>query len=50
VISRSSVSDLENYPAPLPGAAGANDRAQRACESSLAADHLADVVFCDVEA
>ncbi len=50
MISWSSVSDLENDPAPLPGAAGPNDRTQRACESSLAADHFADVVFCDVEA
>ena len=50
MISCSSVSDLENDPAPLPGAAGPNDRTQRACEASLTADHLADVVFCDVEA
>ena len=45
----SSVSDLEDQPAPLPGAAGAHDRAERASNPTLAADHLADVVLGDMQ-
>ena len=45
-----SVSDLEDQPAPLAGAAGAHDRAERASYAALTADHLADVVLGDVQA
>ena len=44
-----SVDDLELEPASRLDAAGADDRAQRARESALAADHLADVVLGDVQ-
>jgi hypothetical protein len=45
-----SVSDLEDQPAPLAGAAGADDRAERPSDAALAADHLAHVVLRDVQA
>jgi hypothetical protein len=45
-----SVSDLEDQPAPLAGAARAHDRAECPSDAALAADHLADVVLRDVQA
>ena len=47
---RSSVSDLENQPAPLPRAAGAHDRTKRPRNPALAPDHLADVFLRYMEA
>ena len=47
---RSSVSDLEHEPPALARGPGANHGAQSPREPALAADHLADVFFGDVEA
>jgi hypothetical protein len=44
-----SVDDLELEAAPRLDAPGADDRAQRAREPALAADHLADVSLGHVE-
>ncbi len=46
----SSVSDLEDQPAPLPRSAGPHDRAERPRNPPLAPDHLADVLLRDVQA
>lgn len=46
----SSVSDLEDQPAPLPGSTGPHDRAERPRDPALASDHLADVLLRDVQA
>lgn len=48
--SSSLISDFQHEPPPLPRAARANDRAQRASDPALTADHLADVVFRHMEA
>lgn len=46
----SSVSDLEDHPAPLAGSAGPHDGTESARDPSLAADHLADVLLRNVQA
>ena len=48
--SWSLIGDLEHEPSALTRAAGADDRPQRPSDPPLAADHLPDVVFRDMEA
>src|SRR5438132_3137537 len=43
------ISDLEQQARVRPRRRGADERAQGACQSPLASDHLADVVLGDVE-
>jgi len=47
---RHLVDYFELYPTALAHAAGAHDRPQRAGDATLAADHLAEVVLCDMQA